>query len=255
MPNLSASDKLLRYRRGDAPLPSHNRLWPLYGAGFDRLGRRGRPVEGSVPHCDPDELLLRHDASGLCFSDFRVIRAGQEHPRVYRDMEADPVVLGHEVCMTVVGVGEHLCNGYKVEDRFIVQPGIYLEGVGFAYGYEIQGGLSQYSVIDRRVLHGDHGNCLVPIQPGAGYAEAALTESWVCVNAAHHLKYRTSLKRGGTAWIVASPKGPGDRPYTQSAGFDEASHPRALLLTNVPNGFAAWLERRAAVSLPWRQRE
>jgi D-arabinose 1-dehydrogenase-like Zn-dependent alcohol dehydrogenase len=44
----------------------------------------------------------------VCFSDIKVINAGEEHPRIFKDMKQDPVVLGHEVSMTVVGVGENL---------------------------------------------------------------------------------------------------------------------------------------------------
>lgn len=47
-------------------------------------------------------MLVRHDACGLCFSDVKVIRAVERRPRIYRDMQ--PVVLGHEVSLTVVGV-------------------------------------------------------------------------------------------------------------------------------------------------------
>ena len=34
--------------------------------------------------------------------------------------------------------------------------------------------------------------------------------------------------------------------YTISAGFDAASHPARLLVTNVPAAFEAWLRERAA---------
>ena len=34
--------------------------------------------------------------------------------------------------------------------------------------------------------------------------------------------------------------------YTVSAGFDAASHPARLILTNVPGSFAAWLHEHAA---------
>ncbi len=92
-----------------------------------------------MPQYGPDELLVRHDACGHCFSDIKVIQAGQAHPRIYRDMKADPIVLGHEVSLTVVAVGDNLKNEYKVGDRFIVQADIFVNGVGYAYGYEIQG--------------------------------------------------------------------------------------------------------------------
>jgi D-arabinose 1-dehydrogenase-like Zn-dependent alcohol dehydrogenase len=244
------SDKLTTYKQAQAPLPEHNRLWPLYGAGFENLGRDGQPIEVETPAFGPDELLVRHDAVGLCFSDIKIIRLGEEHPRIYRNMKENPVVQGHEVSMTVVGVGENLCDQYAMGDRFIIQADIYFDGVNLAYGYEIQGGLSQYNVIDQRVLNGDDGNYLIPVQPNTGYAESALTEPWACVIAAYELKYRTGLKAGGTTWIIGTPT-PGPSPasgrggYTISSGFDESSHPARLLLTDVPVDFATWLRTRA----------
>ncbi|MGA9348509.1 MAG: alcohol dehydrogenase catalytic domain-containing protein, partial [Anaerolineae bacterium] len=237
-------DKLAVYRRADAPLPKTNRLWPLYGAGFENLGRDGQPIGVPMSQYGPDELLVRHDACGLCFSDVKVIQAGEEHPRIYHDMQTNPVVLGHEVCMTVVGVGDNLRDQYRAGDRFIIQADIFVGGVGYAYGYEIQGGLSQYNVIDQRVLDGDHGNCLIPIQPSIGYAESALTEPWTCVTAAYRLKYRTGLKRGGITWIIGT-SASSEQPYTISAGFDETSYPDRLLLTDVPAEFAGWLRTRS----------
>jgi threonine dehydrogenase-like Zn-dependent dehydrogenase len=197
-----------------------------------------------MPEFGADELLVRHDACGVCFSDYKVVRAGQEHPRIYRDMRTDPVVLGHEVTLTVVGVGEQLQDQYGVGDRFIVQADIYVDGVGYAYGYEIQGGQSQYSVIDQRVLDGDDGNYLLPVRAGTGYAETALIEPWTCVLTAYRLAYRTRLKPGGTTWIIGADAGE-ERPYTISEGFDDSSHPDRLLLTNVPDAFAHQLRARA----------
>ena len=235
------ASKLDQYRRARASLPDHNRLWPLYDAGFENLGRDGRPIKVAMPSFGPNELLVRHDAVGLCFSDIKIIRLGEEHPRIYRNMKENPVVQGHEVSMTVVGVGKDLRDQYKVGDRFIIQADIFVDGVGYAYGYEIQGGLSQYNVIDQRVLNGDDGNYLIPMQPDTGYAESALTEPWACVIAAYELKYRTGLKPGGTVWIVGAG---GQESYTIGAGFDETSHPARLLLTDVPADFAAWLKAR-----------
>ncbi|MGQ9515966.1 MAG: alcohol dehydrogenase catalytic domain-containing protein [Anaerolineae bacterium] len=237
-------DKLERYKKGLAPLPRTNRLWPLYGAGFENLGLDNRPIEAPMPALGPDELLVRHDACGLCFSDIKVIKLGEEHPRIYRRMRENPVVLGHEVCMTVVGVGDNLRDQYRIGDRFVIQADIYVNGVGYAYGYEIQGGLSQYNVIDQRILNGDHGNYLIPVQPSTGYAESALTEPWACVIAAYHLEYRTSPKPAGVMWIIGAAGAP-DIPFTLSAGLDGASHPRQLLLTNVPETFSSWLHQRA----------
>jgi threonine dehydrogenase-like Zn-dependent dehydrogenase len=159
--------------------------------------------------------------------------------------------LGHEVSLTVVGVGENLRDAYKVGDRFIVQAEINVKGFNMAYGYRLQGGLSGYNVIDQRILNGDDGNYLIPVQPATGYAESALTEPWACVTAAYGLKYRSGLKAGGTAWIVGGPtgvrsQGSGNSSYTISTGFDAQSHPARLLLTRVPAAFEAWLRERSA---------
>jgi threonine dehydrogenase-like Zn-dependent dehydrogenase len=213
-------------------IPDTMRLLPLYGAGFDNLGHDGQPVEVPVPHYGPDELLVRHDACGLCFSDIKVIRAGQAHPRIYRDMQVNSVVLGHEVTLTVVGVGEHLRDQYRAGDRFIVQADIYVDGVGYAYGYEIQGGLSQYNVIDQRVLNGDHGCYLIPVQSTTGYAEAALTEPWACVEASYNVVYRTRWRDEGTVWIV------GDGRDVQ-LGRAQIWHPLKVVLDVTDDGFAA----------------
>ena len=67
------TDKLVEYKRADASPPERYRLWPLYGAGFENLGRDGQMIEVSMPEYGPDELLVRHDACGICFSDIKVI--------------------------------------------------------------------------------------------------------------------------------------------------------------------------------------
>jgi D-arabinose 1-dehydrogenase-like Zn-dependent alcohol dehydrogenase len=235
-------DKLAYYKRVAEPLPERNRIWPLYGAGFENLGKDGNPIDVPMPTIGPDELLVRHDACGLCFSDIKVIKTGQNHPRIYRDMSQVPVILGHEISMTVVQAGENLKNQYKPGDRYIVQADIFIDGVGYAYGYEIQGGLSRYNVIDQRVLNGDDGNYLLPVQADTGYAESALTEPWACVIAAYQLSYRTGLKPGGTTWIIGAGA---SREYTISQGFDVFSHPERLLLTGVPEPFTSWLKTRS----------
>ena len=229
------------YRKAELDLPKKHQLWPLYGAGLDNMGLEDQPIDVPIPQFGPDELLVRHDACGLCFSDIKVIRLGETHPRIYRDMKKNPVVLGHEVSMTVVRVGEQLKEQYKIGDRFIIQADIFVEGVGYAYGYEIQGGLSQYNVIDQRVLHGDDGNYLIPIRPGTGYAESALVEPWACVIAAYLLQYRTSVKTGGTAWFI----GPDNGPFSISSGMDKELHPARIKLTNMDGSFGQWLRQRA----------
>jgi D-arabinose 1-dehydrogenase-like Zn-dependent alcohol dehydrogenase len=242
---MKVPDKLELYRLGAEPLKRSNRFWPLYGAGLENLGRDGEPIEEPIPQYGPDELLIRHDACGLCFSDIKVIKLGQGHPRIFKDIQHDPVVLGHEISITVVGVGDNLKDQYAIGDRFIVQADIWKNGVNLAYGYMLRGGLAQYNVIGDTILKGDQGNYLLPVEPQTGYAESALTEPWACVTAAYGLTYRTGLKDGGTAWVIGTPDAAG-KVYTIGAGFDATSHPARLMLSNVPAAFGSWLRGRAA---------
>jgi len=234
--------RLEAYRKAQMPKIRNQQIWPLYGAGMENFGLNGRMIEKPIPPIGDNELLVRHDACGLCFSDIKIIKSGENHPRIYRNMREDPVVMGHEVSFTVVGVGANLRSQYKPGDRFTLQADIFVNGTGYAYGYEIQGGLSQYNIIDQRILNGDHGNYLIPIKPETGYAESALVEPWACVIAAYHLKYRTSIKPGGKCWVI----GPeGDEPFSVSAGIQPDSHPEEIRLTNMTGKFGSFLRQQA----------
>jgi len=178
--------------------------WPLFGAGMDKLGKNDQVCKVPVPEPSDDELLVRIDAIGLCFSDVKLIRAGEEHPRVVSEnLENDPVIPGHEAVMTVVKVGKKLQDKFKCGERFIIQADIYVEGKGFAYGYAINGGMAQYSLLDQRVLNGDEGCYLLPLKADTASAVAALMEPWTCVQASYMIKNRIVPKNGGDVLIVA----------------------------------------------------
>jgi threonine dehydrogenase-like Zn-dependent dehydrogenase len=182
---------------------------------------------------------------GICFSDIKIIRQGGNHPRLIgRDLESDPVVMGHEVSVTVVDVGENLRGQFRVGERFAIQADIYVRGQTMAYGYRLQGGYSQYALVGDEILHGDEGCYLLPIPEGLGYSEAALTEPWACVEAAYAIQYRTGLKPGGIAWFLGGiANGP---TYTLGRGMDADTHPARIVLTDVPTTLRDELMIRAA---------
>ncbi|HEX3427504.1 MAG TPA: alcohol dehydrogenase catalytic domain-containing protein [Candidatus Limnocylindrales bacterium] len=192
--------------------PSTALAWNVYGAGIDHIGRDGRPETVEVPRPGPDQLLIRVDAVGLCFSDIKLLRLGGEHPKLYgRDLATDPTRLGHETSVTVIEVGEDLRDRYQPGQRLAIQPDIYVNGRSTAYGYTIPGGLIQYHVIGPEVLAADDGAYVVPIDDRMGYAETALTEPWACVEAAYTQRRRLRPMPGGRMWILALPGG--ERSY------------------------------------------
>ena len=113
---------------------------------------------------------MRHDACGICFSDIKIINLGPGHPRLQgRDMQAEPVVMGHEVALTVVGMsGTTSKVNLPIGQRFIIQADVYYKGANPAYGYQLDGGMAQYGVVTKEVLQGDEGCYLLPIEDGDG---------------------------------------------------------------------------------------
>jgi len=187
------------YRAAQLPVPGRMLAWHLTGKGLESL----HLVEVPTPQAGPGQLLCRIDAAGLCFSDIKVLTLGSEHPRIAgRDLEADPVVMGHEVALTVVDVGDGLAAAYNLGDRFVVQADIIYRGQGLAFGYALPGALEQFVVIGREILEGDEGSYLIPVEPDTGDAEAALSEPWACVERSYRAGHRSGLKPRGTAMVV-----------------------------------------------------
>ncbi len=187
------------YQAGTQAVPDSFKRWHLRGAGLESLSEE----EVGLPQIQPDELLVRHDACGICFSDIKIINLGPNHPRLIgRDMVNDPVVMGHEVALTIVKVGDAIADKFKVGERFIVQADVYYKGANLAYGYILKGGMAQYGVVGEEVLRGDEGSYLLPLKDDTGYVEAALVEPWACVVAAYEYPFRKSLKSGGALLVV-----------------------------------------------------
>ena len=225
------SEKYERYRKADYPLPERAWGWNLYGAGMENFGRDGQPERLPIPRPAADQLLVRIDSVGMCFSDVKIMKQGGGHPKLYnRDLAVAPARLGHEVSLTIIEAGEDLQDRYYPGQRLAVQPDIYQDGVSTAYGYTVPGGLIQYHVIGPEVLETDEGACLLPLDEEMGYAESSLLEPWGCVVAAYTQRRRLEPKQGGSLWIVGRP---GDETeYRFSAGLDA---PALIVLTDPPD--------------------
>jgi|WetSurMetagenome_2_1015567.scaffolds.fasta_scaffold47012_2 L-sorbose 1-phosphate reductase len=228
--------KLTRYQSARGPLPATHGTWPLHGAGLPNLGRDRAMISSALPEPSPDQLLVRNDAVGLCFSDVKVIQMGAQHPRLIgRDLAANPLVPGHEASVTVVAVGAGLADRYRAGQRFAVQPDIRCDDRSLPYGYALDGAFQQYSLLGREILAGDASSYLVPIPETMTYAAAALTEPWACVEACYRATYRTTLNAGGRAWFIGVP---GSRSGYHLDAIWRGAAPCQVILTDVPSGLA-----------------
>lgn len=214
---------------GKTPLPNPNWGWNTYGTGIESIGKDGAPESMDIPETGADQLLIRVDAVGLCFSDVKLIKQGGNHPKLYgRDLSVEPTRLGHEVSVTVIDVGSNLVDTYSPGQRLAIQPDIHIDGRSTAYGYTVPGGLIQYHLIGPEVLAGDDGAYVIPVSSDLGYAAAALSEPWACVEASYTQRRRLEPLVGGTMWIVGHPDDP--MSYEFSRGLDA---PSTIILSGV----------------------
>ncbi len=188
-------------------LPSKIRAWLLKGAGVENFGDNGKPDYIDFPSYTEDDIVGRVEAVGICFSDVKLIKAGNEHPRIKgRDLLKNPVIPGHEVILTVVGVGDNRKKDFKIGERYIIQADVYYKGKSIAYGYVLPGGYSEYNVIGKEMLDGDEGCYLIKVKESTGYAEAALVEPWACVVASYQIERRVHPAVGGTMFVIGFPE-------------------------------------------------
>jgi threonine dehydrogenase-like Zn-dependent dehydrogenase len=222
--------------------------WHLYGAGLEKLGKEGQPEEVPVPEPGDDELLVRIDALGLCFSDTKVVSLGEKHPRlVGRDLHKEPVVLGHEVSCTVVKVGKNLQGKYQVGQRFIVQADVFYQGKSIAYGYVLPGAMTQYGIIGKEILEGDEGCYLLPIQDEDGYVEAALVEPWACVVASYSQQRRQHIRHEGITLLIMGEHMP-HTDFTLGQTVSPEHRPRKVIALGAGGQVRAELVRLVAES-------
>jgi L-sorbose 1-phosphate reductase len=232
------ADNYQKYVKLDYDLPKKTLAWNMYAAGTENIGRNGKPELFDIPQPNDDQLLVRVDAVGLCFSDVKLIKSGSAHPKLYnRDLSKEPTRVGHEASFTVIKVGSSLSAKYKRGQRLAIQPDIYQNKMSTAYGYTIPGGLIQYHLLGPEVLDADDGAYVLPVEEDIGYAQAALTEPWACVDAAYTQRRRLEPKPGGTMWIVGSPDD--DSEYKCSFGLDA---PTEIYITNIPASLKTLIE-------------
>ncbi|MES9936731.1 MAG: alcohol dehydrogenase catalytic domain-containing protein [Sedimenticola sp.] len=222
------------YQQLTGPLPKNNWTWNMYGAGVESIGKNDQPEAFQVPEPGSDQLLVRIDAVGLCFSDVKLITQGGAHPKLYnRDLKVEPTRLGHEATLTVIKVGDELKGEFNTGERYAMQPDIYQNGKSTAYGYTVPGGLIQYHLIGPEILDTDAGSCLLKVSDEMGFAEAALLEPWGCVWASYTQRRRLDPKNGGVMWIIGNA---GDsNTYQFSKGLDA---PAVIILTDVSGQLA-----------------
>jgi threonine dehydrogenase-like Zn-dependent dehydrogenase len=170
----------------------------------------------------PWQVLARIECVGLCFSDMKLLKQFNEHARkseiasgisseILKEISSyvpgdKPTVPGHEVAARIVAVGEKVTR-YKVGERVIFQTDyrdLPTQGSAAAFGYNFEGGLQEYVILDERVVTGKDGErYLISVPEDRSASAVALVEPWACVEDSYVSVERREPKAGGKLLIVA----------------------------------------------------
>ncbi|MEZ0067074.1 threonine dehydrogenase-like Zn-dependent dehydrogenase [Streptacidiphilus sp. MAP12-20] len=195
--------------------PSTQTAVQLTGADRLRLVR-----DKPVPIPGDRQILGRVECVGLCFSDVKLRHQFDRHVRkmpVLRDESLRdipsyvpgslPTVPGHEVVLRVVAVGPDVTS-MVVGGRYVVQANfrdLATTDSNGAFGYNFEGGLQQYVLLDERVtVAADGESYLLPAPEEPSASQLALVEPWSCVEHAFATRERRALRPGGTVLVVGS---------------------------------------------------
>ncbi len=144
----------------------------LYGSMDMRL------EEFELPEIQPDEVLLKVVSDSLCASTYKAVKQGTMHKRVPPDIAEKPIIIGHEMCGEIIGVGAELTDKWSVGQKIVIQPALKLEsGYDPGYSYQYIGGSATYAVVPKIVLE---RNCMIPYE-GDAFFKGSLVESLACV--------------------------------------------------------------------------
>lgn len=176
----------------------------------------------AVTQPGPHEILIKVEACGLCFSDLKLLKQFSGHARkseVIGGLSADvlkgiqsyvpgekPVVPGHEVVCRIIAVGGQV-KQHKVGERCLVQTDyrdLPTANSNAAFGYNFEGGLQEYCIVDERVAIDSKGDrFLIPVSEGKSASAIALVEPWACVENSYVNRERQAVKAGGCLLVVA----------------------------------------------------
>lgn len=216
----------------------------LYGKNDLRL------EEFELPAIKDDEILARIISDSICMSSYKAAIQGADHKRVPKDIEKNPVIIGHEFCGEIVEVGSKWQQKFKPGKKFSIQPALNDKSNPYAapgYSFHYIGGSATYIIIPGVVMERD---CLLDYE-GEAFFYGSLAEPMSCIVGAFHANYHTTggsyvhnmgIVEGGNMAILAGvgPMGIG--------AIDYAIHcnrkPGLLVVTDIDE---ARLKRAASI--------
>lgn len=155
----------------------------LYGKSDLRL------EEFELPQIKDDEILVKVITDSICMSTYKAATLASDHKRVPKDIDVNPIIVGHEFAGVIVEVGAQWQHQFSAGDKFAIQPALNYKGsmASPGYSYKYFGGNCTYTIIPPEVME---LGCLLPYD-GEAFYDASLAEPMSCVIGAFHANYHT----------------------------------------------------------------
>ncbi|HCN09602.1 MAG TPA: alcohol dehydrogenase [Lentisphaeria bacterium] len=214
-----------------------------------------------VLHPGPHQILAKIECVGLCFSDLKLLNQFSGHARkseivgglakeILDEIPSyvpndEPTVPGHEVVCRIIEIGDQVKH-HEIGERCLIQADfrqLPTAGSNAAFGYNFEGALQEYVLLDERVVIDHDGErFLIPVAEHLGASQAALVEPWACVEDSYVVVERATVLPGGRLLIVAAAgheiqgveASYGNAPpATITAITDESQHDSVSALGNV----------------------
>ena len=177
----------------------------LYGEKDMRL------EEFTLPEMKENEIMAEVITDSLCMSTYKAATQGMNHKKVPNDIAEHPIIVGHEFCCKLIGVGEKWKHEFKVGQKCCLQPNIGIDSKKApGYSYRFIGGDATKIIFFNEIME---NNCLLPFH-GDTYFEGSLVEPLSCVIGAFHANYHLKkvfsyehvmgIKEGGNVAILGA---------------------------------------------------
>ncbi|NLI60675.1 MAG: zinc-binding dehydrogenase [Clostridiales bacterium] len=197
-----------------------------------------RLEEFELPAIKDHEILAKVVSDSICMSSYKAAIQGADHKRIPKDVDQNPVIIGHELCGVILEVGRKWEDKFKPGQKFTIQPALNYKGSLDApgYSYPYIGGSATHIIIPNEVM--ETGSLLE--YSGEAYFYGSLAEPMSCILGAFHANYHTvpgeyhhnmGIVEGGNMAILAGlgPMGLGAIDYAINCN----RRPRILVVTDI----------------------
>lgn len=197
-----------------------------------------RLEEFELPAIKDHEILAKVVSDSICMSSYKAAIQGADHKRIPKDVDQNPVIIGHELCGMILEVGRKWEDKFKPGQKFTIQPALNYKGSLDApgYSYPYIGGSATHIIIPNEVM--ETGSLLE--YSGEAYFYGSLAEPMSCILGAFHANYHTvpgeyhhnmGIVEGGNMAILAGlgPMGLGAIDYAINCN----RRPRILVVTDI----------------------